>query len=130
VSFVPTAAGTPVVDASYGGSSDHLPSSSGTGATLTVTPDQPPAVSITSPLNNAIVTKGKTIVITATASDDVGVVSVTFSVGGTVRCTDTTAPYTCSWAIPKKANTKYTLTAVATDTATRTASHSIVVTAR
>ena len=74
--------------------------------------------------------KGKTIVITATAADDVGVVSVKFSVAGALRCTDTAAPYTCSWAIPKKANTKYTLTAVATDTANRTATHSIVVTAR
>ena len=131
VSYVPTATGTHRVDASYGGSADHLPSgTSPGGATLTVTPDQPPTVSITSPANNANVAKGKTIVITANASDDVGVVSVKFSVAGALRCTDTAAPYTCSWAIPKKANTKYTLTAVATDTANRTATHSIVVTAR
>jgi len=131
VSFVPTATGTHVVDASYVGGADHLPSTtSGNGATLTVTPDQPPTVSITFPANNANVTKGKTIVITATATDDVGVVSVAFFVGGGLRCTDIVAPYSCSWAIPKKANTKYTLTAVATDTASRTASHSIVVTAR
>jgi len=131
VSFVPTATGTHVVDASYVGGADHLPSTtSGNGATLTVTPDQPPTVSITFPANNANVTKGKTIVITATATDDVGVVSVAFFVGGGLRCNDIVAPYSCSWAIPKKANTKYTLTAVATDTASRTASHSIVVTAR
>jgi hypothetical protein len=131
VSFVPTAAGTHGVDASYVGSADHLPSATvGNGATLVITPDQPPTVSITFPLNNANVTKNKTIVITATAADDVGIASVTFSVSGALKCTDTTAPYSCSWAVPKKANTKYTLTAVATDTANRTATHSIIVTAR
>lgn len=131
VSFVPTATGTHGVDASYGGSADHLSSdTSGAGATLVVASDQPPTVSITFPANNATVAKAKTIVITATAADDVGVASVKFSVGGVLRCTDTAAPYACSWAVPKKANTKYTLTAVATDTANRTASHSIVVTAR
>jgi hypothetical protein len=69
-------------------------------------------------------------VIAATATDDVGIVSVTFSVNGAPGCTDTTAPYTCPWPVPKRANTRYTLTAVATDTADRTASHQIVVTAR
>jgi hypothetical protein len=131
VSFVPTATGTHGVDASYAGSADHLPSATaGNGATLVITPDQPPTVSITFPLNNANVTKNKTIVITATAADDVGIASVKFSVSGALKCTDTTAPYSCSWAVPKKANTKYTLTAVATDTANRTATHSIIVTAR
>jgi hypothetical protein len=131
VSFVPTATGTHAVNASYAGGPDHLPSSSSSApATLTVSPDQPPAVAITSPLNNANVAKGKTITITATATDDIGVVRVVFSVSGAVKCTDTAAPYSCSWTIPKKANVTYTLLAVATDTAGRTASHSIVVTAR
>jgi hypothetical protein len=115
--------------ASYAGGPDHLPSSSAP-VTLTVSPDQPPTVAITAPLNNGTVVKGKTFVITATASDDVGVASVAFSVGGRLICTDTTAPYTCSWAVPKKGNVKYTLLAVAKDTATRTASHTITVTAR
>jgi hypothetical protein len=131
VSFIPSATGTHRVDASYGGSTDHLPSdSSENGATLLIAPDQPPTVSITFPANNANVPKSKTVVIAATAADDVGIVSVTFSVNGALRCTDTTAPYTCPWPVPKRANTKYTLTAIATDTANRTASHQIVVTAR
>ena len=129
VTFVPTASASYSVSASYAGGPDHLPSSSAP-ATLTVSPDQPPTVAITAPLNNGTVAKGKAFVITATASDDVGIVSVAFSVGGRLTCTDTTAPYTCSWAVPKKANVKYTLLAVAKDTATRTASHSITVTAR
>lgn len=130
VSFVPTATGNHAVTASYAGGPDHLPSSSPDPAALTVAADQPPAVTITSPLNNANVAKGKTITIAATATDDVGVARVVFSVSGAVRCTDTVAPYTCAWAVPKKANVKYTLLAVATDTAGRTASHNIVVTAR
>jgi len=81
-------------------------------------------------MNGATVPKGKTVVISANAGDDVGIVSVAFSVSGKVTCTDTTAPYTCSWAVPKKGNVKYILLAVATDTASHTASHSITVTAR
>jgi Bacterial Ig domain len=117
------------VTASYAGGPDHLPSSSAPAA-LTVAPDQPPTVAITSPSNNGSVAKGKTITIAATATDDVGVARVVFSVSGAVKCTDTVAPYTCAWAVPKKANVRYTLLAVVTDTAGRTASHSIIVTAK
>jgi hypothetical protein len=130
VSFVPTSTGTHRITASYAGDASHLASDSGGTTMIDVTPDQPPTVAITSPANNATVSKGKTVVIAATAADDVGVVSVVFSVDGKVTCTDTTAPYSCSWAVPRKANVKYTLLAVAKDTANHTASHSIVVTAR
>jgi hypothetical protein len=87
-------------------------------------------IAITSPADGATVPKGKTIAITANASDDVGVVSVAFSVNGGVRCTDTTAPYSCSWAVPKKTNVRFTLGAAATDTASHTASTTISVIAR
>jgi hypothetical protein len=131
VQFVPTATGTHAVTARFGGGPDHLPSdSSSAPATLTASPDLPPTVSITSPTNNANVAKGKTTTIAAAATDDVGIVSVVFSVNGAARCTDVAAPYTCAWSVPRKANVKYTLTAVATDSAGRTASHGIVVTAR
>jgi len=129
VTFTPTVIGTVTVNASYGGGPNHL-SSAAAPATLTVAADQPPSVAITSPANNAGVPKAKTVVITANAADDVGVVSVKFFVGGALTCTDTVAPYSCSWAVPKRANVKYTLLATATDTANRTASHSISVTAR
>ena len=130
VTFVPTSTGTHGITAVYGGDPSHLGSDNGGAVTIDVAPDQPPTVAITSPVNNGTVTKGKTVVIAATATDDVGIVSVAFSVNGKLTCTDTTAPYTCSWSVPKKANVKYTLTAVATDTASHTASHSITVTAR
>jgi hypothetical protein len=129
VSFVPTETGPHSVTATYDGGQDHLASSS-QPVIVTASADQPPTVSITSPLNNANVTKGRTVTIAASAADDIGVAKVVFSVSGAVKCTDTAAPYTCAWAVPKKANVKYTLTAVATDTAGRTATHSIVVTAR
>ena len=129
VSFRPTSTGRHDLSASYGGGADHT-GSTGFAAPIDVRADVPPTVTITSPTNGGTVAKGKTVVIAASASDDVGIVSVRFSVGTTVVCTDTTAPYTCSWAVPKKANAKYTISATATDTATNTATHTITVTAR
>jgi hypothetical protein len=62
------------------------------------------------------VPKNKVSVLQATATDPSGVASVAFAVGTTVLCTDTTAPYTCSWRVPVKANVTYTLTMTGRDT--------------
>jgi hypothetical protein len=72
-------------------------------------------VTITAP-SGTTVPKNKAFVLQATATDPSGVASVAFAVGTTVLCTDTTAPYTCSWKVPAKANVTYTLTMTGRDT--------------
>jgi hypothetical protein len=59
-----------------------------------------PSVSLTSPLNGARLPRYTTVTLSANASDNVGVASVTFYVNGSAVCTDTTAPYSCSWRTP------------------------------
>lgn len=80
----------------------------------------PPTVIITAPLNNSTVKKGSTVIISASAGDNIGVAKVTFSVNGTATCTDAAAPYTCSWAVPAAKNAPYTLKATAYDAANNT----------
>lgn len=75
----------------------------------------PPTVNITSPTNGAIVPKGLPILIQATATDNVGVTRVEFLAAGKVRCTDTVAPYECSWTLPTNPNVVYILQAKAYD---------------
>jgi len=89
-----------------------------TSASVSVTVDNtdgtPPTVSVTAPANNATVSG--TVTLTATASDNVGVVGVRFRVNGAdVGSEDTTAPYTMAWNTSTLANGTYTITAVARD---------------
>jgi len=90
----------------------------------------PPTVSITNPANNGIVARKATIAITATASDNVGVTRVDFTVNGALQCSDTTAPYSCNWKVPGAANKNYQLQARAFDQAGNSASATVQVTAR
>ena len=73
----------------------------------------PPTVSITSPANNATFTAGATITINASASDNGSVSKVEFYNGSTLLGTDTSSPYSFSWA--SVAAGSYNLTAKATD---------------
>ncbi|WPB82344.1 Ig-like domain-containing protein [Archangium violaceum] len=83
-----------------------------TSAAVTVTTMQPSTrVSLTSPSNNAYV-KGL-VPLTATATDDQGVVKVEFYVDGTLLGTDTTAPYELSWDSTLVADGSYTISAKA-----------------
>ena len=86
-----------------------------------------PTVSITNPQNGAVVIRRGTVNITASATDNVGVDRVTFSVGGNTS-TDYSAPYSYSWSVSAKPNQSYTVTATAYDDANNSASHSINVT--
>jgi hypothetical protein len=81
---------------------------------ITVTPDQPPVVSITAPVNGYSITGPTTIVLTASASSpDEAIKSVAFYQGATKIGTVTKSPYQYSWkSVPVGT---YTLTAVATD---------------
>ena len=89
-----------------------------------------PSVSITSPANGAIVARKANVTIAATASDNVGVTRVEFSVNGALQCTDTTAPYSCVWRVPGAMNKTYQLQARAFDQAGNVGTASVQVTAR
>jgi M6 family metalloprotease-like protein len=74
-----------------------------------------PTTAITSPTNGSTVPRGTTVTLSASASDYYYWISkVEFYVNGSRKCTDTTAPYTCDWAVPTKA-ASYTLTSKAFD---------------
>jgi hypothetical protein len=112
------------------------PPSSGTGNDWvlrlegTGTPDPPdftpPIATITTPADNALVAKNKVTTIAATATDNVRVSKVEFYVGTTLACTDTAAPYTCSWAVPAPPNRAYSLQAKAYDASGNRGSSSVV----
>ena len=69
-----------------------------TAVTITVTANASPTVSITAPANNAQVTAGTPISITATAADANGTVTkVEFFDGTTKLGEDLSSPYTFAW---------------------------------
>ena len=96
----------------------------------TGTPDPldvtPPVAAITSPANSATVARNKTFTISATATDNVRVSKVEFYIGTTLACTDTTAPYTCSWDVPAPPNRTYNLQAKAYDATGNTGASAVV----
>jgi hypothetical protein len=76
----------------------------------------PPTVTITSPAPGGV-PRRQTIPITAEASDQGGVVSVSIHVNGTLLCARGQAPYTCPWLVPAPPRRTYTLQAKAADAA-------------
>jgi len=93
----------------------------------------PPTVSITSPTSGTTVIRGGTVLISALASDNIAVARVNFLVNGSLvsGCSDTTAPYNCSWHVPSPKGRTYTLTAQAYDSANlSTTSSKVTVTAK
>ncbi|PYS20039.1 MAG: hypothetical protein DMG11_30690, partial [Acidobacteria bacterium] len=86
-------------------------------ATTTTPPDStPPTVSLTAPVNGATVSGTTTV--SATASDNVGVVGVQFKLdGANLGAEDTASPYSVSWNTTTASNGSHTLTAVARDAA-------------
>ncbi len=85
-----------------------------------------PTVSITSPLNGSAVKHNTNVTIAANASDNVGVTKVEFYVNNVLKCTDTTAPYSCVWFVPAKRNVNYVLVAKAYDAANNVGTSSTV----
>ena len=86
----------------------------------------PPTVSITTPAADSVLTG--TIPLSATATDNVGVASVQFTVDGqTLGGELTKAPYTGSWNTTTVANGTHLLVAVARDTSGNTATSSVSV---
>ena len=89
-----------------------------------------PSVSITQPASGSKVSKGSTITIKASASDDVGIAKVAFYVNGVLTCVSPFAPYTCNWTVPSTPGVTYTITAQAFDIALNSASSSVQVTSQ
>jgi len=88
----------------------------------------PPTASLTAPANNA--TLSGSVVISANASDNVGVAGVQFRVDGVnLGPEDTSEPFTAPWDTTTVANGQHTLTAVARDASgNTTTSEPVVVT--
>jgi len=85
-----------------------------TSTPVSITVTNPITVSISAPANNASVTVGTPIAITATAADSKGTISkVEFYNGTTLLGSKTTSPYTYSWT--NAAAGTYSLTAKVTD---------------
>src|SRR5437899_1048374 len=99
-----------------------------TSAAVTVTvfnDTTPPTVSMTAPASGATVSGTTTI--TATASDNVGVVGVQFKIdGANLGTEDTAAPYAVAWDTRTATNASHTLTAVARDAAGNTTTSAAV----
>lgn len=85
--------------------------------TINVIPDTvPPVVTLTSPASGASFIEGELVQVTASATDNVRVVSVDFLRDGQIISTDTTAPYRYSFRIPIGVS-NLTLSATAVDSA-------------
>ncbi len=129
-----TLAATPTAGAAFAGWSGGGCSGTGT-CTVTLTAattvsatfndTTPPTVSITAP--TAAATVVGTVSVTATATDNVGVVGVQFKLDGvSLGAEVTAAPYAVSWDTTAAANGAHTLKAVARDAAGNTATSAAV----
>ena len=99
-------------------------------ASITVksaTDGQSPTLTITNPLNNALVRVGSTVSISAQASDNVGVTRVLVYVNSSLLCTLTAAPYTCNWVVPSQIGQTYKIKVVAYDAAGKNSSKQVSV---
>jgi len=86
----------------------------------------PPTVLMTAPANGSTVS-GTAVTVSASASDNVGVAGVQFSLDGVnLGAEDTAAPYSVSWNATLATSGAHILTAVARDAAGNTATSSSV----
>ena len=90
------------------------------------TDDNPPSVSITSPVDGATVSS--TVTVSADATDDNGINKVEFYLDDVLKSTDTSSPYSWSWDTTQSTNDSHTLKAIAYDTSNQTATSQISVT--
>ena len=113
--WTPTAAGTFVITAKAYDTDDGVTTSQSVTVNVVPSPDNtPPTVTITSPANNATVSRLSGTTIRANASDSDGaIIKVEFFAGSTLLGTDTAAPYSFVWR-PAGRGT-FTLTARAYD---------------
>ncbi len=93
--------------------------STSTVAQITITNNNAPVVTLTSPTNNAVFEGPANVTLTATATDDYGVARVEFFRGTVKLGEDLSAPYALNW--DSVSGGSYVLSAVATDTGGRMA---------
>jgi len=84
-----------------------------TSPTPTSADTTPPTVTLVLP---SPIARKSAVTLSATASDNVGVVKVEFYVNGSLQCSDAASPYTCVWRVPA-ATKSYVLQAKAYDAA-------------
>ena len=88
----------------------------------------PPVVQISSPADGTSISKGRTITVVATATDDVGVTKVEFAADGVVMCSDVeTTAMTCAWSVPRRGSTEFIVTVTAWDAAGNIGSQQIAI---
>jgi Bacterial Ig domain len=90
----------------------------------------PPTVTITQPAHGATVQRRSTVAIRATAAASAGIAKVAFSVNGALACLSPFAPYACTWTVPDRSGTAYTLKVEATDGAGNVSSSTVTVASR
>ncbi len=125
VRFTPDTAATVTASANFTANGDTqsriVTGTATASATRTAADTTPPSVMISAPSDGAALSR--TVVISAQASDDVGVVGVQFVVDGVnVGSEVVTAPYSISWNTRTVADGPHTLVAVARDAAGNIAS--------
>jgi subtilisin family serine protease len=90
-----------------------------------------PTVHIMQPANGASISSISTasgqVQITVSATDNVAVSQVSVYIDGTLKCTDTAAPYTCTWNSKKVSSGPHTISATAWDTIGNSATASVTV---
>ena len=93
----------------------------GGGSSSAPTPPPPPAADTTAPTVSAVqapaATVNRTVTLTSTASDNVGVTAVRFFVDGVLLSTNNTSPYSADWDTAGESEGDHTLTAEAEDAA-------------
>ncbi|MHB8522382.1 MAG: glycoside hydrolase family 9 protein [Limisphaerales bacterium] len=102
---------------SYYNASQGAFSNQGGSSTPPPTDTTPPTVTMTAPVSNATVV-GAAVIIAATATDNVGVAGVQFTLdGANLGAEQTIAPYTLTWDTTVSSNGSHSLAAVARDAA-------------
>ncbi|MEE8522766.1 MAG: Ig-like domain-containing protein, partial [Thermoanaerobaculia bacterium] len=94
---------------------------------LEIVSDLPPSVAITAPADGEAAIEGEVVSVSATADDDLGVVSVAFTLDGVPIDELTEPPYQAQVRIPSGAPGGLTLRAVATDTTGQTGTATVTV---
>ncbi len=89
-----------------------------------------PNVSITNLIDGGSVSPNTAVTILTQASDISGIAQVEFRVNGVLKCTDTTALYSCLWQVPAAKGIVYRLDVSAYDIAGNVGNASVSLTAR
>ena len=119
--------GTYGLDATASDSSAATSTATSHASYIVYSDTTPPAVSITSPAANAILTGTRNFSIAAAASDASGIQAVEIYIDGALLARDTASPYTASWNLRKASKGLHTIKARAIDNAGNAAEQSISV---